>query len=230
MHNRGGSMSTGARRWEAVVFDCDGVLLDTEICWTRAEEALFTSRNKEFTLEHKRSLLGTGGPAAGEMLESMLGLPGQGSMLLAELHESARQEFSAGAAATEGAIELLDELTGKVRIGLATNTPWELVEVALSRARVDTDYFGAIVCGDEVLRPKPAPDVYEAACSQLGVTASRSLALEDSSTGVAAAKAAGLAVVGVLSVPGVQLDTDWFFSTLADLELHALLGLDRNRG
>jgi HAD superfamily hydrolase (TIGR01509 family) len=216
MHNRGGSMSTGARRWEAVVFDCDGVLLDTEICWTRAEEALFTSRNKEFTLEHKRSLLGTGGPAAGEMLESMLGLPGQGSMLLAELHESARQEFSAGAAATEGAIELLDELTGKVRIGLASNTPW--------------DYFGAIVCGDEVLRPKPAPDVYEAACSQLGVTASRSLALEDSSTGVAAAKAAGLAVVGVLSVPGVQLDTDWFFSTLADLELHALLGLDRNRG
>ena len=223
-------MRLGTRRWEGIIFDCDGVLLDTEECWTRAEEALFTSHGMGFTLEHKRSLLGVGGRAAGEQLERMLGLPGGADMLLAELHELTRWEFATTASATEGAIDLLRELTGEFRIGLASNTPWELVEVALSRAKVNTDSFGAIVCADEVLRPKPAPDLYEAACSQLDVAASRSLGLEDSPTGVSAAKAAGLAIVGVPSVPGVQLDADWIFPTLADPELYALLGLDASAG
>jgi HAD superfamily hydrolase (TIGR01509 family) len=222
-------MRVGARRWEGIIFDCDGVLLDTEACWTRAEEALFLSYGKVFTLEHKRRLLGTAGDAAGELLASALELPGRSGELLAELHELAGREFAANASATEGAIELLRELNGEVRIGLASNTPWALVEVALSRAKVGTDYFGAIVCADETLRPKPAPDLYEEACSRLGVTASRSLVFEDSPTGVAAARAAGLAVVGVPSMPGVQLDANWIFPTLADPELHALLGLGRGR-
>jgi HAD superfamily hydrolase (TIGR01509 family) len=222
-------MKLGARRWDGIIFDCDGVLLDTEGCWTRAEEALFTSHGKQFTLENKRSLLGVGGQAAGELLESMLELPGDASVLLVELHELARREFAATASATEGAVELLRELTGQFRIGLASNTPRALVEVALSRAAVDAGSFGAVVCGDEVFRPKPAPDLYEAACSQLGVAASRSLGLEDSPTGVAAAKAAGLDVVGVPSVPGVRLDADWVFPTLADPELHAMLGVDCGR-
>ena len=161
--------------------------------------------------------------------QAQLGLPGRAGDLLAELHELARREFAASASATEGAIELLRELNGEVRIGLASNTPWALVEVALSRAKVGTDYFGAIVCADETLRPKPAPDLYEEACSRLGVAASRSLVFEDSPTGVAAARAAGLAVVGVPSMPGVRLDADWVFPTLADPELHALLGLGRGR-
>lgn len=220
-------MRVGARFWEGVIFDCDGVLLDTEACWTRAEEALFTSYGKDFSPEHKRRLLGTGGDTAGELLERMLELPGDAGVLLTELHELARHEFTARASAARGAIELLHELVDKVRIGLASNTPRELVEVALQRAEVDAGYFGAIVCADEVPRPKPAPDVYERACSWLGVTASRSVALEDSPVGVAAARAAGMAVVGVLSAPGIQLrSADWVFPTLADPELHAVLGLD----
>lgn len=214
-------------RWEGIIFDCDGVLLDTEACWTRAEEALFFSYGKVFTPEHKRRLLGTAGDAAGELLERELELPGRAGDLLAELHELAGREFAATASATEGAIELLGELKGEVPIGLASNTPWTLVEVALSRARVGTDYFGAIVCADGILRPKPAPDLYVEACSRLGVTASMSLVFEDSPTGVTAAKAAGLAVVGVPSMPGVRLDANWIFPTLADPKLHALLGLGR---
>jgi HAD superfamily hydrolase (TIGR01509 family) len=219
-------MRLGARSWEAVIFDCDGVLLDTEACWTRAEEALFSSYGKVFTLAHKRRLLGTAGDAAGELFANALELPGRSAELLAELHELARQEFTIKASATEGAVELLRVLRGKVRIGLASNTPWELVEIGLSRAQVGTDYFGAIVCAGEI-RPKPAPDLYEEACSRLGVVASRSLALEDSPAGVAAAKAAGLAVVGVPSISGVRLNANWVFPTLADPNLYELLGFGR---
>ena len=172
MRERDGRLRLGTRRWEGIIFDCDGVLLDTEACWTRAEEALFASYGKDFTPENKRSLLGTGGPAAGELLERMLELPGGANALLTELHELARREFTATASATEGAVELLRELAGKFRIGLASNTPRALVEVALSQAAVDIGNFGAIVCADEVPLPKPAPDVYEAVCSQLGVVTS----------------------------------------------------------
>src|SRR5664280_2201061 len=99
MPDRDGRLRLGTHRWEGIIFDCDGVLLDTEVCWTRAEEALFASHGKGFTLEH--SLLGTAGPAAGELLENMLELPGGADMLLTELHGLARREFAASASATE---------------------------------------------------------------------------------------------------------------------------------
>jgi HAD superfamily hydrolase (TIGR01509 family) len=220
-------MRASPPRWEAVIFDCDGVLLDTEKCWTRAEEALFASYGRDFTPEHKRSLVGTGGELAAELLASMLELPGRGGALLSELHRLARREFAAAASATRGAIELLHELTVEFRIGLASNTPRELVKIGLRRAEVDAGLFDTIVCADEVRRPKPAPDVYERACSRLGVNAYRTVVIEDSPSGVAAARAAGMAVVGLVSTPGVELSADWVVPTLADPELRTVLGLDR---
>ena len=85
---------------------------------------------------------------------------------------------------------------GDVRVGLASNSPRTLVDAALATARM-TDAFDAIVTSDDVEHPKPAPDIYLLACERLGVEPSDALALEDSASGVAAAKAAGLTVFGV---------------------------------
>src|SRR3954471_10641226 len=71
----------------AVVFDCDGLLLDTESAWSRGEAVLYGRHGLEFTLDQKRELLGTSGPRAQATIERHLGLPGQGAVLMAELGE-----------------------------------------------------------------------------------------------------------------------------------------------
>ena len=85
--------------------------------------------------------------------------------------------------------------------------------------------FDAVVAGDDVAEPKPAPDVYLRACDLLGVEPSETIAFEDSPTGVAAARAAGLHVVGIPSYPGVELDAHSLAASLGDAAVKALLGL-----
>jgi HAD superfamily hydrolase (TIGR01509 family) len=95
-----------------------------------------------------------------------------------------------------GALELVARLRGRVPLGLASNSPQRLVDAALSSARL-TNVFDVVVTSDDVPRSKPAPDIYLLACERLGVPPEQVLALEDSSAGVASAKAAGLSVIAV---------------------------------
>jgi beta-phosphoglucomutase-like phosphatase (HAD superfamily) len=103
------------------------------------------------------------------------------------------------------------------------------VELALARSGLD-GAFDAIVVGDEVARPKPAPDVYIAVAGALGADPAACVALEDSATGVAAARAAGMRVVGVPSVPGVVLDADVVAGSLEDPAVWSALGLNAAAG
>src|SRR5579871_171504 len=102
--------STNGRRFDAVVFDNDGLLLDTEESWSRAERELFERRGVEFTAEHKRELLGASGRAAAAALERMLDAPGKGLLLIAELAMLAYAELDRYAAPRPGALDLLTRL------------------------------------------------------------------------------------------------------------------------
>jgi HAD superfamily hydrolase (TIGR01509 family) len=93
-------------------------------------------------------------------------------------------------------VELVERLRGRTRLGLASNSPRSLVDTALATAGI-ADAFDTIVTSDDVVEPKPAPDLYLLACERLGVAPSEALALEDSPSGVAAAKAAGLTCIAV---------------------------------
>ena len=95
-----------------------------------------------------------------------------------------------------GAIELVDRLRGRVPLALASNSGREIVDTALATARL-AEAFDAIVTADDVSDGKPAPDIYLLACERLGVRPEDSLALEDTPSGIAAAKAAGLACIAV---------------------------------
>ncbi|HEU4655960.1 MAG TPA: HAD family phosphatase [Capillimicrobium sp.] len=191
---------------DAVIFDCDGLLVDSETAWTRAERVLYARRGVEFTEDHKRELLGTSPVVAQAAVERHLGLePGEGASMHEELHELALIEVARHAPPMPGATELVAALRRRgTPIGLASNSPVALVEGAL-RAGGFTDAFDAVVSAQEVERPKPAPDVYLEACRRLGADPASCVALEDSPTGVAAARAAGLFVVGVPSMSGIEL-------------------------
>jgi HAD superfamily hydrolase (TIGR01509 family) len=211
----------------AVIFDNDGLLLDTESVWTRAEEDLFSRRGLAFTLAHKQELVGTSAEVAGATLARHLGEPGRELELIAELDEIVFEELERGVEPMAGAPELVAELRGLgVPTGLVSNSPARFIARALELVGLAGE-FGVVVSGHEVAAPKPAPDAYLAACEQLGIAAGPEvIVLEDSPTGVAAGRAAGLTVLGVPSLAGVALDqADQVFGSLAEPALRSRLGL-----
>ena len=214
---------------EAVIFDNDGLTLDTELTWTRAEAALYARYGTEFTLDHKREMLGTSGAKSALTMERHLGQPGRGDELRIELRELVHAELDgAGVDPMPGALELLAALRDRaIPIGLATNSGREFATRALHAAGV-FDRFDAVVSAEDVERPKPAPDVYLAAAAAVGADPERCVALEDSETGVAAARAAGMTVIGVPSFPGIALDAAHLVApSLRDPRVWDLLGLER---
>jgi HAD superfamily hydrolase (TIGR01509 family) len=192
---------------DAVVFDNDGLLLDTESVWTRAEQDLFERRGTEFTPGDKRELVGTSAQIAGGVLERRLDEPGRAAQLIEELNALVVAELEHGVEAMIGARELLGRLRERgTPIGLVSNSPLRFVRRSLELAGFD-GRFDVVVSAHEVAAPKPAPDPYLEACRRLGVEPGPAvIALEDSPTGVAAARAAGLTVIGVPSIEGVALD------------------------
>ncbi len=190
----------------AVVFDNDGLLLDTESVWTRAEQDLFERRNLDFMPQHKRELVGTSAEIAGGILEQRLGEPGRAAELIEELNELVVAELEHGVEAMLGAAELLHRLKQRgTPIGLVSNSPLPFVQRSLEIVGF-TDHFDVVLSAHEVAAPKPAPDPYLEACRRLGVEPGLDVvALEDSPTGVTAARAAGLTVIGVPSLEGIEL-------------------------
>ena len=191
---------------DAVIFDNDGLLLDTESVWTRAEQDLFERRGLEFTPQHKHALVGTSAEIAGGILERRLSEPGRAAELIEELNELVVAELEHGVEAMIGARELLHSLRQRgTPIGLVSNSPLVFVRRSLEIVGF-VDRFDVVLSAHEVAAPKPAPDPYLEACRRLGVEAGPSVvALEDSPTGVAAARAAGLTVIGVPSLEGIEL-------------------------
>jgi HAD superfamily hydrolase (TIGR01509 family) len=211
---------------DAVLFDNDGLLLDTEGLWTNAEMSLFERRGRAFGPDDKRAVLGKSGEVAAATLEERLDEPGQGLALLEELEALAFEEFGQEVAAMDGAVELLDALhRAGIPVALVSNSPSKLVARALESAGL-SGVFETVVTPEPPLRPKPAPDVYKEACRALGVETAGAMALEDSPTGVAAARAAGITVIGVPSMPGLDLSaSDLVAESLADGEVWRMLGL-----
>ncbi|MBA2298854.1 MAG: HAD family phosphatase [Actinobacteria bacterium] len=210
----------------AVVFDCDGLLLETESCWTLAEEELFARYGKTFGDDEKRILIGTSLYDGSQVLARLLEQPGRADPLGLELLELVERRLLEDATPFPGAEALVLELKAQVPVAVASNTPGRLVRGALACAGM-APHFEIVVTGDEVAAPKPARDVYLRACELLGAEPSRSIALEDSPTGVASARAAGMFVIGIPSFPGVALDgADLVGESLADRRVREALGLD----
>lgn len=191
----------------AVVFDNDGLLLDTESVWTRAEQDLFERRRLEFTPADKRELVGTSAEIAGGILERRLGEPGRAAELIEELNVLVVAELERGVEAMIGARELLERLRERgTPLALVSNSPLRFVRRSIELAGFE-QHFDVIVSAHEVAAPKPAPDPYLEACRRLGVEPGPEVvALEDSPTGVAAARAAGLTVIGIPSIEGIALE------------------------
>ncbi|GIM91721.1 HAD family hydrolase [Paractinoplanes toevensis] len=208
---------------DSIVFDCDGLLVDTETCWTRAETAIFAQHGHGFGLEQKKLLIGKTLQDGAAAMAAYFGRPDEVDAVTRRLHDLVARELAAGADALPGARELVATLRERVPIAVASNSPRPFVKAALISAGL-ADLFDHVYAADDVDRPKPAPDLYLAACAGLGADPACSVAFEDSGTGVRSARAAGMFVIGVPSLPGVSLETDATFPALTDPALVAWAG------
>ncbi len=214
---------------EAVLFDNDGLLLDTESVWTRAEQELFGRRGIEFTMEHKQRLVGSSQESAGRKLGIFLEEVGNEDRIMEELNVLVLAELERGVDEMPGASDLVRHLRqAAVPVGLVSNSPRRFIERSHEVAGSGL-VFDATVSGHEVRQAKPAPDAYLEGCAQLGVEpGKRVIALEDSPSGVTAACAAGLFVIGVPSVPGIELGgADLTARTLEDESVLLALGIQQ---
>lgn len=211
-----------------VVFDNDGLLLDTEPCWTVAEEALFRAYGKVFDLAAKHALIGTSPQTSAPILERLLDRPGEGRKLGEDLYALALTEIGGWASPRPGAADLVARLrVAGMPLAVASNSPRSHLLAGLRRVGLE-DHFDVVLGVDDVANPKPAPDLYLQACRDLRVDPADAVALEDSPPGVAAAKAAGMRVIGIPSVVGVDLSgkADLVAESLADPPVHRALGLN----
>ncbi len=208
-----------------VVFDCDGLLLETEVGWSRAETTLFARYGREYGPDDKRLTIGKSLPEAARIFAELLPGASDPDELLAQLVDLALPEFERGVEPMPGAAELVEELHGTRPIAVATNSFRAILEVALEHSGL-AGRFDVLIAGDEVPNPKPAPDIYLEACRRLEVDPGDAVALEDSPSGVAAAKAAGLRVIGVPYLPDMDLpDADIQAPSLGDPAVRDALGL-----
>jgi HAD superfamily hydrolase (TIGR01509 family) len=203
--------------WQAVVFDMDGLLVHTERQWLRAKVILFERYGAAFRTADQRAVFGAAELHTVSYLTERIGLPGsEVPRVRDEYLDIARDLFRDSVELAPGAVKLVERLSGSVPVGLASNTRRSLVEQVLA-ATPFAAHLEAIVTGDEA-QPKPAPDLYLLACERLGLRPADAVALEDSPMGVRAAKAAGLACIGVPSDPAIPLDE-------ADFQVGSLIEL-----
>ncbi len=180
----------------AVVFDLDGVLVDSEEAWDEARRVLVARRGGTWREEATRAMLGMSAPEWSRYVVEELGVP----MAPGEVDQAVVDELLAGyerrLPVLPGAREAVVRMAAAYPLGLASSSNRPLIDVVLDRMGV-TGSFGATVSSEEVARGKPAPDVYLEAARRLGAAPDGCVAVEDSSNGLRSAHAAGMRVVAV---------------------------------
>lgn len=222
MWSHWGVTLTPIPRPAGVVFDCDGLLVDTEPSWTIAEGAVLAKRGLPFGPAEKQIFIGRSMPDTVRLMVEMFDEPGTEDALAVELEEVVRETIGAHAVVMPGAVALVRAVAAHVPIAVASNSPRSVLEMSLSRAGL-RDVFQIVVAADEVVNPKPAPDIYLTACAHLGVAPAACLAFEDTVTGLAAARAAGMTTIGIPSLTGTEFPADRVFPRLDDPALLALV-------
>ena len=203
--------------WRAVVSDMDGLLVKTDPTWVRAKQILFARHGVEFEPSDQTAVFGAAEIYSATYFTRRFGLPdSEIATIRNEYMDIVHELFLEPVKVNPGATELVERLAGTVPLGLASNTRRTLVDEVLANTTFG-GLFDAITTGDEV-EPKPAPDIYLLACERLEVEPADAVALEDSPLGVQAAKAAGLACIGVPSDPSQPLaEADHVVGSLTEL-------------
>ena len=206
---------------EAVVFDLDGVLIQTEELWDEVREGLASAGGGRYGEEEQRAMMGMSSPEWSRYMHEHVGLPASPDEIAAEVVRQMAARYREQLPLIYGAVDAVERLAGRWPLGVASSSNRELIDLVLELSGLDR-YFRATVSSEEVERGKPAPDVYLEACRRLGVDATTAAAIEDSHAGIASAKAAGMRVI---AIPNPTFPPGDEALAGADVVLHSLAEL-----
>jgi len=179
----------------AIVFDLDGVLVDSEQVWDEVRRAVVAERGGRWTGEATTAMQGMSTPEWARYLTT-LGAAGSPDELARVVIEAMADRYREHVPLLPGAVDAVVALSGRWPLAVASSSPPDLIRVVLAAAGL-TDRFRVTVSSEEVPRGKPAPDVYLAAATKLAAEPAACVAVEDSANGLRAAAAAAMVVVAV---------------------------------
>jgi HAD superfamily hydrolase (TIGR01509 family) len=203
---------------QAVVFDLDGVLLQSEEVWDAVRERYVREAGGRYDDEVQRAMMGMSAPEWSRYLHEEAGVWEDPEDINREVVERMLQAYRRELPLLPGAVEAVRRTAESFPLGLASSSNREVFEAVLDLAGI-ADCFSATVSSEEVPRGKPAPDVYLEAARRLGVAPERCAAVEDSHTGIRSAKSAGMRVV---AVPNASYPPDDEALELADAVVRSL--------
>jgi HAD superfamily hydrolase (TIGR01509 family) len=197
---------------EAVVFDLDGVLVDSEQVWDKARKELAAERGGRWHEQASRDMMGMSSLEWSRYMHDVIGLEDPPEEISAEVVRRLEEIYRRELPLIGGAAEAVERLAARWPLGLASSSNRELIDLVLELSGL-APYFRVTVSSEEVARGKPAPDVYVEAARRLQVAPGSCAAIEDSENGIRSAKAAGMRV---LALPNPQFPPAEDVLALAD--------------
>lgn len=215
---------------DAVVFDLDGLLLDTEQVWDEVREALTRERGGRWHDRAQAEMMGMSSKEWSRYMHDELGLAEPPDELNRLVVERMQERYHERLPLVDGAVEAVRRIGARRPLGLASSSNRPLIDLALELMGV-AGLFRATVSSEEVERGKPAPDVYLEAARRLGVSPERVAAIEDSAAGIRSAKAAGMRVIAIPNPhfpppEDVRALADVVLPSLAELTVSVVSGVD----
>jgi HAD superfamily hydrolase (TIGR01509 family) len=212
----------------ALVFDLDGVLLDSEQVWNEAKEELVREQGGRWREDAPRRMMGMSSPEWAAYLRDELGVPLEPKAISDQVVRRLEHIYRDRLPLIDGASEAVDRLATSLPLGLASSSNREIIDLFLELTGLGPR-FAVTLSSEEVARGKPAPDVYLEVLRRLRADPAGSIAVEDSENGIRAAKAAGMRVVAVPNPhyppdPDVLAHADDVVGSLHELTLERALG------
>jgi HAD superfamily hydrolase (TIGR01509 family) len=183
-------------RVRAVVFDLDGVLIDSEGLWDEVRRDLAARAGRAWPPEATRAMMGMSTPEWSSYLVESVGIPGNAPEIAQQVIDRMVERYAEQLPLLPDAVAAVRRLAGQWPLGLASSSPRRLIDAVLADAGI-ADAFAVTVSTEEVAAGKPDPAVYQEAVRRLNVPAPETVAVEDSTNGLHAAGAAGLIVLAV---------------------------------
>jgi HAD superfamily hydrolase (TIGR01509 family) len=181
---------------DAVVFDLDGVLIDSEHVWDEVREELARERGGRWHERAQADMMGMSSPEWSRYMHDVIGLPESPEEISDEVVQRMLARYDDELPLIDGAVEAVQRLAGSFRLALASSSNRPLIDAALAKAGL-IESFEVTVSSEEVPRGKPAPDVFLEAARRLGLPPERCVAVEDSGNGIRSAHAAGMRVIAI---------------------------------
>ncbi len=181
---------------EAVVFDLDGVLVDSEHVWDEVRETLARERGGRWHERAQADMMGMSSTEWSRYMHDVIGLAEPPEAIDAEVVRRMEMRYAESLPLVEGAVEAVRRIAGSFRLALASSSNRPLIDLVLELSGL-AQLFEATVSSEEVAHGKPAPDVFLEAARRLGVEPAASAAVEDSGNGIRSAHAAGMRVVAI---------------------------------